>query len=392
MITYHLSIWGVIIINSKERVLTTIAHKEPDRVPVGEWGIDHDHVSRVLGRHTYWRNRKDTTLALWDNRRDEVVEGMKRDCVDIVNALDYDIVTVELVPPKSYHVDDKPRLVREGVWEDKSGNVFKYAASNDAIFPATFPEAKFELTDEDVERAIEEADNIDPSEFELLDFVCDKFGKDKAILFRGIDTYFKLLDPFGGGVEHQLMVTCIAPEEIRKLWPACLKYNQALIDHCAEKGVNIIMSGHDYGMNTGCIMNPNTIRSEFFPMMKEVNCRINAIGKPAFFHCCGRVWDILDDFIDAGFVGYQSIQESAGMDNRRIKEMYGDKLTMWTGVQCETLILGSLEDTEKEVMKNMDLLMPGGGFIFGSTNSVQYGAKTDNYLRALELVRKYGVY
>ena len=35
--------------NSRERVLTTISHKEPDRVPIGEFGIDHDHVSNILG-------------------------------------------------------------------------------------------------------------------------------------------------------------------------------------------------------------------------------------------------------------------------------------------------------------------------------------------------------
>lgn len=51
--------------NSKQRVEATINHVEPDRVPVGEWGIDHDHVSKIIGRHTYWRNRKDTTIALW---------------------------------------------------------------------------------------------------------------------------------------------------------------------------------------------------------------------------------------------------------------------------------------------------------------------------------------
>ena len=36
--------------------------------------------------------------------------------------------------------------------------------------------------------------------------------------------------------------------------------------------------------------------------------------------------------------------------------------------------------------------MPGGGFMVGSTNSVQYGANTDNYLYALEIVKKYGNY
>jgi hypothetical protein len=51
-----------------------------------------------------------------------------------------------------------------------------------------------------------------------------------------------------------------------------------------------------------------------------------------------------------------------------------------------------MEQAEEEVRQNLEFLMPGGGFIFGSTNSVQYGAKTDNYLKALEVVRKYGAY
>jgi hypothetical protein len=51
-----------------------------------------------------------------------------------------------------------------------------------------------------------------------------------------------------------------------------------------------------------------------------------------------------------------------------------------------------MEDVEKEVKQALKNLMPGGGFIFGSTNSVQYGAKTDNYLKALDIARAYGIY
>ena len=80
------------------------------------------------------------------------------------------------------------------------------------------------------------------------------------------------------------------------------------------------------------------------------------------------------------------------MDNAKMKMLYGDKLTMWTGVQCETLCEGSLTDVEREVNRNLELLMPGGGFNFGSTNSVQFGAKTENYLKGLEILRKNGVY
>ena len=101
---------------------------------------------------------------------------------------------------------------------------------------------------------------------------------------------------------------------------------------------------------------------------------------------------ILDDFVEAGYNGYQSIQVSSGLSNAEIKKKYGPKMTMWTGIQCETLIKGSVTELIHEVEEALETLMPGGGFIFGSTNSVQFGANTDNYLRALDLVRKKGSY
>jgi len=152
------------------------------------------------------------------------------------------------------------------------------------------------------------------------------------------------------------------------------------------------MQGYDFGMKSGCIFVPDSIRSLYVPVMKRTNALAEKAGLLSFYHCCGNIWEIMDDFVEAGYQGYQSIQESAGMDTAKVKERYGEKLTLWTGVQCETLVSGSLEEVEKEVLNNLEILMPGGGFIFGSTNSVQYGAKTENYLRALELVREKGIY
>ncbi len=145
-------------------------------------------------------------------------------------------------------------------------------------------------------------------------------------------------------------------------------------------------------MNSGCIFVPDSLRQLYMPVMRRTNEETTSRGMIPFFHCCGNIWEIMDDFVGAGYRGYQSIQESAGMDTRRVKELYGDRLTLWTGVQCETLIQADTSALEKEVRDNLRFLMPGGGFIFGSTNSVQFGANTDNYLRALEIVRTEGIY
>ena len=378
--------------NAKERVLATIEHREPDRVPVGEWGIDHDHVEKIIGHHTYWRNRKDTTLALWESRRDEVVGSLKSDCEALVTALDYDIVTVELVPPKGYQVSEPPKKISEGVWEDAKGTVYKYAASNDSISQVTFSEGRIELTDEKVDQVYQNAAAIDDSCFELIDYIGDKFGGEKAVLLRSVDVVGFLDSPFGGGYNHSVMLSMLCPDEQKKLYGACVRYNKTLLERCRAHNVIIGMQGYDFGMNTGCIISPKCIRDVYMPAFKLVNEEIVKAGMIPFFHCCGNIWSILDDFVSAGYQGYQSIQESAGMDTLRVKQKYGERLTLWTGVQCETLVTGTMAETEAEVEKNLSFLMPGGGFIFGSTNSVQFGAKTDNYLKALETVRKKGIY
>jgi len=377
---------------SKERVLLTVHHREPDRVPVGEFGIDHDHVSRILGRHTYHRNRKDTTLALWDGRRDEVVEGMKRDYADLIDTLGYDLITVDLVPPKGHDVADPPKQTGEGEWEDDSGNVYKYCPSNDSIQLMTHRDGKAALDDGDIERAYEAAGHFDESAFELLDFMRERYGDEKAIVFRNIDVYGSLLSPFGGDYTHQLILSLLAPGEIKRMYGPALAYNKKLIDYCKKKGVTIAMQGTDLAMNTGCIISPASIRDVYMPFMNIINDEIIKTGMVPFFHCCGRMWDILGDYADAGYAGYQSVQQSAGMVWKDVKELYGNRMTIWAGVQCETLTDGTLDETEAEVEQALCDLMPGGGFIFGSTNSVQFGAKTENYLKALEVVREKGVY
>jgi uroporphyrinogen decarboxylase len=198
--------------------------------------------------------------------------------------------------------------------------------------------------------------------------------------------------PFGGDYNHQLVLSKLAPEEIKRMYEPVLARNRKIIEHCAKHNVLIAMQGYDFAMNSGCIISPETIRDIYFPFMEMVNKEIEKNGMIPFYHCCGNTWDIMDDFIRVGYKGYQSIQQSAGMDTKKMKEKYGKALTMWTGVQCETLVEGTMEETEKEVREALKILMPGGGFIFGSTNSVQYGAKTDNYLKALEIVRNEGIY
>jgi hypothetical protein len=378
--------------NSIERFFATVSHQEPDRVPIGEWGVDCDHVSRIIGRHTYWRNRRDTALALWAGRRDEVVESKKQDYSELIEKLDYDVIPVHLVPPRGYRHPDPPKAAGDDVWKDSSGKIYKYAASNHSIMCVTHPPAKEDITEDEIAAAIENIPDFDSGEFELVDHICQKFGKTRAVVFRDIYLDDLALPLFGGDASHRLMMPVLNPEAVERAMRYALIYAEKVIRECAKRDITVIMHGRDYGNTTGCIESPQTIRYLYLPFHKQMTGKIEQAGCIPFLHCCGSVRDLMDDFVAAGYKGYQSIQASAGMNWDWLKTNYGQKMTLWTGVQCETLINGTRLQVEHEVRKGLEVLMPRGGFIFGSTNSVQYGASTDNYLYALDLVRKYGNY
>ena len=55
---------------SKERVQAAIAREPVDMVPLGFYAVDHDTVSKVLGRPTFVRNKIEVQVALCEGRRE----------------------------------------------------------------------------------------------------------------------------------------------------------------------------------------------------------------------------------------------------------------------------------------------------------------------------------
>jgi hypothetical protein len=65
--------------NGRERVRAAIARQPVDYVPLGFYAVDCDTVARVIGHPTFVRNKVETQIAIWEGRRDELVESLKRD-------------------------------------------------------------------------------------------------------------------------------------------------------------------------------------------------------------------------------------------------------------------------------------------------------------------------
>ena len=408
--------------NSKERVLSALDHKEPDRVPVGEWGIDHDTVEKVIGRETYWRNKKKTILGLWSGKRDEVVESYKRDLVELIEKLDQDLVPVHLVAPKGVP-PQKIEQIDENTWKDEKGQIWKYSKGNDSILLIDSPIKSIKSYDELKEYFESELINRfgfkiknktgnnyelelgDESRLDLVRYIVNKLGDRKFIFARGFEEGVGNIEPlylsefeviltfFGGSMENLFLTIAMKPELVKEAFALYTQVNIAIAKVMIEEGVDAIMPEGDFSDSTGPMISPGVIREIFLPGMKKLVDYCHQKGIRVMSHNCGNNWKIMDILIEAGYECWQSIaSKTADMDLKRLKEKYGDKISFWGGINIETLVDGTPEENRKDVLYALKYAAPGGGFILGTSNSVCYGSKYDNYMSALETLHKYGKY
>ena len=56
--------------------------------------------------------------------------------------------------------------------------------------------------------------------------------------------------------------------------------------------------------------------------------------------------------IKAGIDGWHGIQPSIGIDLAKLKEIHGDDLSLWGGLDYATLVAGTPDDVQKEALRD----------------------------------------
>jgi len=145
---------------------------------------------------------------------------------------------------------------------------------------------------------------------------------------------------------------------------------------------------------TGTIMSPVSLKELIFPAMKREVKEIKKLtGLPVFLHSDGNLNEIMDDIIDMGFDGVQSLQPSAGMNIEEIKNKYGDKLCLWGNVDLNYLLpFGKPEEIEEKVKWLIKVAGENGGYILSTCNILTKEIPVENAIAMYETGEKYGKY
>ncbi len=169
------------------------------------------------------------------------------------------------------------------------------------------------------------------------------------------------------------------------------RYHQTV----GERISAVVISGTDFGTQRSEFLSPDIFRSFFKPYYTKINNWVheNTTWK-TFYHSCGSIVRLLDDFVDMGVDILNPVQCSAeGMSAEMLKEKYGDKLTFWGGAvnTQDTLPFGTPEAVYAESTERLKVFAPGGGFVYNAVHNIQAktpAANMQSFFNALQDYKK----
>jgi len=169
-------------------------------------------------------------------------------------------------------------------------------------------------------------------------------------------------------------------------------YRQAVGDRI----VGVFISGTDFGTQQGEFMSPSIYRELYKPFHARLNKWVHEhTSWKTIFHCCGSIYNLIPDFIEAGVDVLNPVQcSAANMEPDRLKSEFGDDLVFWGGgVDTQrTLPFGTPEEVKREVADRIRIFAPGGGYVFNPIHNVQAKTPVENLLAMFAATREHGRY
>jgi len=388
---------------SRERILTALSHREPDRIPVDLSGHRSSGIAAIayarLRDHLGFPKRPIRVydpvqqLAIVD---EDVLQRFGVDCIELGRAFALeDRWWAEWTLP-----DGTPCLMPAWCRPEKVDGEWAIRSPTGRVI-ARMPEGV--LYFEQAYYPFAEADDLDRIQ-ELFDEgmwtgVKSPPGPVAAgpdgpqLLTEGArrlrqQTDRAILGLFGGNLlemgqffyrnDNFLLLLAANPRRAHEFLDRVIQIHLANLDRfLAAVGpfIDIIVFGDDLGMQGGPQVSPRMYREFFQPrehlMWQRVKERAPHLNIQ--LHCCGGVRELLPGLIEAGLEAINPVQITCrGMDPAGLKRDFGAQLTFWGG-GCDTremLSKGTPAQIREHVRRLIGLWRPGGGYVFQQVHNI----------------------
>ncbi len=374
---------------SRERVLTTCAHKEPDRVPI-------DFGGRISTLHAFAERDLKRYLGL-DGGEERILSWMTY-TVDpdprLVERFGRDTTAVPPRPGSRYTFRVDPET---STYKDEWGIKYYMPPGGFYFDPCEHPLAWAEAPS-DLDR-FDWPDPTDPSRIEGVGEALRAAREaGYATMLTAPTLGVWLLPHFLCGMERALMDLALNRPFVEALAERLTEWYEAFWTVALEEvgpWVDLVHMEGDLGDQTGPLFSPRVFREIYKPRFRRIVDVIKRHSSACLWlHSCGSVRWAIPDLIDCGVDVLNPVQVgAAGMDSFELKRDFGRDLAFWGG-GCDTKVLqfGTPSEVEAEVKRRVEDFKPGGGYVFASIHNIQANVPPENIVAMFDAARRYGVY
>lgn len=187
----------------------------------------------------------------------------------------------------------------------------------------------------------------------------------------------------------ELMIDMLeAPEWVDDLLDAIMTFNMGILEEALRYDIDGVMFGDDWGQQQGLLFGPALWGRFIKPRIARMYDAVKKTGRAVFIHCCGRVQELLPELIDLGLDVFNPFQPEV-MDPYEMKRLYGDRLAFYGGLSVQRLLpYGTPRQIRDEVIRLMDKIGEGGGFIISSSHDLTGDIPLENMVALIETVRE----
>ncbi|MBL8130872.1 MAG: methyltransferase [Anaerolineae bacterium] len=422
------------MLSSRERIARALNHQEPDRVPLdlGSAPVTGMHVSSVyLLRQALGLDAPGTPVKVVEPYQmlgeiaPDLMERLGVDTLPLRTSRNFFGFRGKGWKPWTFH-DGTPLLVPEefNIDPEPSGDILQYPEGDrTAPASASMPQGGYYFDTIVRQEAIDE-DNLNPEDN------LEEFGpisdEDLAFLEQRSRALYEetdkaIIGDFGGTAFGDIALVPAPwlkhPKGIRDVteWYVSTAMRQEYVLAVFERQCEIALknlekiyavvgdritaafvSGTDFGTQRGPFISVQAYRKLFKPFHIIVNGWIHQNTRwKTFIHSCGSVYQLIPDFIEAGFDIINPVQTGAAeMEPQRLKDQFGDRLVFWGGgIDTQTTLpFGTADQVRAEVRERLRIFGRGGGYVFNPIHNVQAGVSIEKLLALYETVNEYRQY
>lgn len=381
---------------SKERLLQTLDHREPDRIPLDLGSTQVTGIHAAAYRHL----REVLGLPSVEPRLCDTIQQLASLDEDVVERLGVDVRGLFPLNSHNWRIIDRDV---ESAWEytDEWG-ITHHRLKPDGLYYSVVrsPLSQSAITLDDI-RAHPWPPTGDPQRIaSLREQALAYRAQGKAVMIKGVLAGIFEMSQRVRGMENILMDLAsdeiIACTFLDKMLELKLAFWEMALPRLSDV-VDVISEADDYGTQTSQLISPRMFRQFFKPRLSTLFARIKQLAPNAkiFFHSCGNVRPLIPDFIEIGVDILNPVHiRATEMEPIALKHDFGKDLVFWGGGVDTQGVLpsGTPQQVKDDVRRNIEALAPDGGYVFNTVHNIQADVPPQNVLALFEAFHEFGCY